>query len=103
MSDPVKGEYATFAEFCQRPDPTYPKGQSGKFQCPCCAHFTLDEVGGYDICPVCFWEDDGTSGEHGFSPNGIPLEDARINYLKFGANCERDMKHVRLPNPDELS
>jgi hypothetical protein len=27
-------------------------------QCPCCGYYTLDGRGGYDICPVCFWEDD---------------------------------------------
>jgi Cysteine-rich CPCC len=31
----------------------------GPYACPCCGFLTLDERGGYDICPVCFWEDDG--------------------------------------------
>src|SRR3712207_8061939 len=28
--------------------------------CPCCGYRTLrePEYGSYDICPVCFWEDD---------------------------------------------
>jgi len=103
VSDPVQGDFPTFAEFCHRPDPAYPKGKNGKFQCPCCHHFTLEEVGIYDICPVCFWEDDGTTGEHGFSPNGLPLSEARANYSLFGANSERDAKHVRLPKPEELA
>jgi hypothetical protein len=102
MSDPVKGDFGTFSDFCHRADPTYPKGKNGKFQCPCCYYFTLDEVGGYDICPVCFWEDDGTTGEHGFSPNGVPLHIARLNYLKFGANTERDSKHTRPPKSNEF-
>ena len=29
--------------------------------CPCCGYKTLDEIGGYDICPYCKWEDDGTT------------------------------------------
>src|SRR3569833_2977032 len=29
------------------------------FRCPCCGVRTLIERGGYDICSVCFWEDDG--------------------------------------------
>ncbi|WP_240910907.1 CPCC family cysteine-rich protein [Paludisphaera soli] len=29
------------------------------FQCPCRDHFTLDERGFYEICPICFWEDSG--------------------------------------------
>lgn len=32
----------------------------GKYKCPCCGFYTFDEKlnGNYDICPVCFWEDD---------------------------------------------
>ncbi|WP_198674015.1 CPCC family cysteine-rich protein [Chitinophaga alhagiae] len=26
--------------------------------CPCCGYITLSERGGYEICPICFWEDD---------------------------------------------
>lgn len=102
MSEPNNKDFASFADFCHREDPIYCKGKNGKFQCPCCSHFTLDSVAGYDICPICFWEDDGTTGEHGFSPNGISLDEARINYLKFGANTERDLKHVRPPRPEEI-
>lgn len=35
--------------------------------CPCCGYKTLEEVydlkegTGYEICPYCFWEDDGTT------------------------------------------
>jgi Cysteine-rich CPCC len=103
MSDPIKFTGDGFAEFCHREDPVdYPKGKNGKFQCPCCYHFTLEEVAGYNICPVCFWEDDGTTGEHAFSPNGIELTEARANYQKFGANTERDLKHCRPPLTDEI-
>ncbi len=36
-------------------------GESEKrYTCPCCGYKTLDEIGGYDICPYCKWEDDGT-------------------------------------------
>ncbi|MFG1660373.1 CPCC family cysteine-rich protein [Micromonospora chersina] len=31
----------------------------GPYACPCCGYLTLDERGGSEICPVCFWEDDG--------------------------------------------
>lgn len=30
-----------------------------KKQCPCCDYFTLDSRNDYEICPICFWEDDG--------------------------------------------
>lgn len=29
-----------------------------KVRCLCCGYRTLDERGAFDICPVCFWEDD---------------------------------------------
>ena len=30
------------------------------YKCPCCGHLTYDEptTGNFEICPVCFWEDD---------------------------------------------
>ena len=31
------------------------------FACPCCLYQTIKERGQYEICPVCFWEDDGSS------------------------------------------
>jgi hypothetical protein len=31
----------------------------GPYICPCCGYRTLLERGAYDICQVCFWEDDG--------------------------------------------
>jgi Cysteine-rich CPCC len=102
MSEPVKGNWGSFSDFCKREDPEpYPKGENGRFQCPCCRNFTLGEVGAYDICPVCFWEDDGTTGEHGFSPNGISLEEGRANYLKIGASQACHAERVRKPRPWE--
>ena len=37
----------------------------GKYKCPCCGFYTFDEKpdGNYDICPVCFWEDDPIQSE----------------------------------------
>lgn len=100
MTDPIKVVTDSFTEFCERPDPTYDQ-RGDMFRCPCCDCFTLNGVAQYDICPVCFWEDDGTTSEHGFSPNGCSLGEARQNYLKFGANQERDLQHVREPLPNE--
>jgi hypothetical protein len=35
------------------------------FQCPCCGYMTLDERGMFDICVVCFWEDDDPEEQFG--------------------------------------
>ncbi len=82
-----------------------------KYKCPCCQKETLDARGDYEICPVCFWEDevyldiknnsidimghydenkeeflDIVSGAN----HGLTLRQARENYKKFGA-CEKSM------------
>lgn len=57
--------------------------------CPCCGFRTLEEQGAYEVCKVCFWEDDGlrdpdvTSG-----PNHLTLCEARENLARFGAMSE---------------
>ena len=77
-----------------------------KFTCPCCGHKTFDqEVNGhYDICPVCFWEDDPIQFEdptYEGGANQVSLRQGQLNFIEFGA-CEVEMKiNVRLPNKDE--
>lgn len=76
-----------------------------RYPCPCCGCFTLHEQGQYDICPVCFWEDDPFQLKDerlDGGANKVCLEEARKNYLTFGA-CEKEMTpHVRKPFPEEL-
>lgn len=57
--------------------------------CPCCGYRTLDERGHYDICAVCWWEDDGqdneTADQTWGGPNaGVSLSEARANFLTYG-------------------
>lgn len=78
-----------------------------KHQCPCCGHFTYtvppEEDCGY-ICPVCFWENDpfiASDDDPSDSNHGITLNEAKANYLEFGA-CEEEMlRYVRPPESDE--
>lgn len=95
-----------------------------RFACPCCGCLTLDYRREYDICPVCYWEDDAyifikdgkieslcldrdvddeklldvpSSANH-----GLTLREGRENYQKFGA-CEESMiEYVRKPKKREL-
>jgi hypothetical protein len=66
----------------------------------------LAERGGYEICPVCWWEDDGqdvhNADEVWGGPNGrLSLTGARRNFEKFGAVSERALEHVRPPLDEE--
>ncbi|SHK23610.1 Cysteine-rich CPCC [Anaerocolumna jejuensis DSM 15929] len=56
------------------------------FPCPCCGFKTLTELydlnegTGYDICPYCKWEDDGTTEINMYRPiNKGSLQDYRNN------------------------
>ena len=54
--------------------------------CPCCGFRTLGERGGYEICRVCFWEDDGSQEPDCFSvANRLTLREARENFASMGA------------------
>ncbi len=35
------------------------------YACPCCGYLTFDALpyGSFDICAVCFWEDDNVQNE----------------------------------------
>ena len=75
--------------------------------CPCCGHLTLAKRGDYEICPVCFWEDDGQDDPHSDEvlggPNGeLSLTQARSNYKAFGACEESMLANVRPPTAHEV-
>lgn len=79
-----------------------------KYKCPCCGNYTLPKEanGTFEICPVCFWEDDPVqldNENYAGGANDVSLVQGRINYQKFGT-CQEDMiSHVRKPNVDEIS
>lgn len=71
--------------------------------CQCCGCFTVGSE--YDICPVCFWEDDHYQSECpdcAGGANSISLIEAKKNYKEYGACEERLVKFVRPPRPEEL-
>ncbi|MBL7869464.1 MAG: hydrolase [Flavobacterium lindanitolerans] len=77
-----------------------------KFACPCCGYKTFDHEpnGSYEICQVCYWEDDPIQlkdPDYEGGANPMSLRQAQQNYLDFGA-CKKDMLHnVRKPVNDE--
>jgi Cysteine-rich CPCC len=78
----------------------------GPHRCPCCGFMTLTERSAYEICAVCFWEDDGQddrdADEVRGGPNGgLSLAKARENYLSLGACDQRCTQFVRPPRASE--
>lgn len=78
-----------------------------KFPCACCGFLTRFEkqAGSFEICPICFWEDDNVQFNNIDFKGGAneeSLREARENFKKFGASSLRFMKQVRKPLPDEI-
>ena len=51
--------------------------------CPCCKQFRLNEIGKYEICPICKWEDDPAQRKditYFGGANKLSLEEARKAY-----------------------
>jgi hypothetical protein len=74
--------------------------------CPCCRCKTLATRSSFEVCPVCFWEDDGQDDADADvvkgGPNGdLSLTRARENYRALGACDPRHVDHVRPPRRDE--
>ncbi|HEX6749818.1 MAG TPA: CPCC family cysteine-rich protein [Longimicrobium sp.] len=75
-------------------DATYP--------CPCCGYLVFSEPpGSYDICPICYWEDDALQLEFATTlaggANHTTLGEAQANFERFGACEERLAPHCRPP------
>jgi hypothetical protein len=72
------------------------------FTCPCCGYETLPEPasGTYDICPICFWEDDGVQladPDYEGGANRPSLRQAQKHFAEFGACDRAALTHVRKP------
>jgi hypothetical protein len=64
------------------------------------------ERGADDICPVCFWEDDGQDDHDADEVRGGPnyslrLSEARRNFYRIGAVEERVLPQARPPTDSE--
>lgn len=74
-----------------------------KYTCPCCGYKTLDEEppGSWEICDICYWEDDPLQFEKPNEEGGAnqpSLRQAQQNFLAFGACDEECIELVRKPN-----
>jgi hypothetical protein len=80
--------------------------KNGKYACPCCGYYTLleGETGSYDICEVCFWEDDFVQAQdpkYRGGANHPSLLEARKNYEELSACEARGLTYVRKPLDEE--
>ncbi len=76
------------------------------YPCPCCGFLTLSEPppGTYQICAVCWWEDDLVQAQDPHFAGGanvVSLAQAKENYRAFGASDPGDVDIVRKPLPHE--
>src|SRR6266404_5196315 len=75
------------------------------YPCPCCGYDVFGEPpGSFDICPICFWEDDVVQlafPDLAGGANKCSLIEGQRNFAMFGA-CELRIKpHVRAPKESE--
>jgi Cysteine-rich CPCC len=74
--------------------------------CLCCGSRTLTAPGVFELCPVCWWQDDGQDEVDADvvrgGPNGtLSLTVARANFLACGASDPCFVRRVRAPLPSE--
>jgi hypothetical protein len=69
------------------------------FPCPCCGYIVFsEEPGSYEICPICFWEDDISQLRFPTMAGGAnrpSLEEAQKEFVRIGVSEERLAEHVR--------
>jgi hypothetical protein len=75
------------------------------YHCPCCGFPTLAMRGGFGVCEICYWEDDGQDAHDADRVRGGPNSDlslsvAKENFAVFGACEKASIDRVR--NPTEL-
>ena len=78
-----------------------------KYKCVCCGNNTMNSKaqGSYDICPVCYWEDDIVQyddPDYDGGANEISLNKARENYKRIGAISEKYLSKTRKPFKEEI-
>ncbi len=83
-----------------------------KYKCKCCGYYTLTEKpkdpdvypGTFEICPVCFWEDDSLqflNPDRKGGANNVSLNEAKKNFIEFGAVEKSCIQYTRKATEEE--
>lgn len=76
-----------------------------KYTCPCCGYLVFGEPpGSYNVCPICFWEDDPVQMLDPWFRGGAnrpSLADAQRAYRELGAIELRFASNVRKPTHED--
>ncbi|WP_126971541.1 CPCC family cysteine-rich protein [Gynurincola endophyticus] len=78
-----------------------------KFFCNCCGYNTLMQFrdGTYEVCEICYWEDDKTqtdNPDYVSGANKISLNEARKNYEQSGASDLTLLQYVRKASANDI-
>jgi len=71
--------------------------------CPVCGFRTLPRYPRYnrfEVCPICYWEDDGI-GEQPEMVNSVSVREARRNFSACGAFHPKFANQTRDPTADD--
>ena len=76
-------------------------------RCLCCGYKTLARPEAFELCQVCWWEDDGQDDAdadvvRGTANGDLSLSQARTNFKLYGAAHPRFVANVRRPRKNEL-
>lgn len=73
--------------------------------CPCCGYLVFQEPpGSYDICPICFWEDDIVQlafPQMAGGANTLSLYESQKSFLRIQVSDPRFSDKARVPTPSE--
>ena len=67
-----------------------------KHKCPVCGKHEFIEIGSFEICPVCGWEDDNLQGDdHNYAggANDLSVNEARIEFFLLSKDSTQDEAH----------